>query len=191
MSSSFRLELERWLAEKDIVANYVIDVGGSQEPVSKRVRSWQVKEYKIADLASPHKDSPQPDIVLDLNKKMTYEVMGYMGLPDVIFCLEVFDYVYNPVNAMEILYKLLKPGGRCFVSFPSHYPLHQPVEDDALRYMPGGITKLAQHVGLHIVSMTPRRMESAYFDMYIRAERLRAAKHHDHSFSGWLVEFTR
>lgn len=191
MSSSFRLELERWLSEKDVVADYVIGIGDAQNPTKGRTRSWQVKEYKIADLASPHKDSPKPDIVLDLNKKMTYEVMGYMGIPDVIFCLEVFDYIYNPVNAMEILYKLLKPGGRCYISFPSQYPLHQPVEDDALRYMPGGIKKLADHAGFQIVSMTPRKMESPYFDMYIRAERLRAAKHHDHTFSGWLVELTR
>lgn len=194
MSSSFRLELNRYIEQLDVKADFVLDVGGSQEPIRKRVRSWDVKEYIIADIPQPHKDSPAPDLVLDLNYGyggVNKDVHGYAGMADVIFCLEVFDYVYNPLNATILLQNLLKRGGRLIVSYPTIYPHHQPIEDDALRYMEGGIRKLADRAKLKIVDMTPRRPESPYFDQFIRAERMRAAKHFDHNVTGYIVEYTK
>lgn len=194
MSSSFRLELNKYIEQLDVKADFVLDVGGSQEPIRKRVRSWDVKEYIIADIPQPHKDSPAPDLVLDLNYGyggVNKDVHGYAGMADVIFCLEVFDYVYNPLNATILLQNLLKRGGRLIVSYPTIYPHHQPIEDDALRYMEGGIRKLANRAKLKIVDITPRRPESPYFDQFIRAERMRAAKHFDHNVTGYIVEYTK
>jgi SAM-dependent methyltransferase len=145
-----------------------------------------VQEYFIADLPEPHENSPKPDIELDLN----YNHLSYKHF-DLIFCLEVFDYVWSPVTAFQNIYNLLKPSGRAWVSFPTLYPLHQPVADDALRYMPGGIKKLAQHTGLTIVNMLPRKTETDAIYNAFRIERMRCAKHEDHNISGWIVEFTR
>lgn len=187
MSSSYRLELDKWISNLEVKAYRVLDVGGSQLPAKGRTKSWDVGEYKIADLANPHVDSPKPDIELDLNYYHGTSEETY----DYIFCLEVFDYIWNPGFAFLTLYTLLAPGGTLWVTFPSIYPLHQPIEDDALRYMPGGIKKLAEHSGLKIVQMIPRRFETLGWDHTIRAERMRAAKHQDHNFSGWIVEFTK
>ena len=188
MSSSYRLSLNNWLGSLDVNADRVLDIGGSQEQVKNRVKSWNVKEYIIADLEAPHKDSMTPQLVLDLNKTDP----GYFeGDIDLIFCLEVFDYVYDPVNATNIIADYLAVNGTAWVSYPSVYPLHQPVEDDALRYMPGGIKKLADNAGLEIVQMIPRRFETNLWEQTYRAERMRAAKHQDHNFIGWIVEFTK
>ena len=194
MSSSYRNSLNQWLSELDVKGNKVIDIGGSQEPVKNRINSWDVKEYFIADLPTPHVDSPLPDIEMDLNK--IYFVGGFqeeyhLEQYDMVFCLEVFDYVYNPFQAFENIALLLKKGGTAWVSFPSVYPLHQPVEDDALRYFPAGIKKLAESVGLQVVQMIPRRPETNKLTEFYAAERLRAAKGHDHNFLGWIVEFKR
>lgn len=193
MSSSYRKSLNDWLSQLEVSADRVLDIGGSQEKVKDRVKSWEVKEYLIADLPNPHKDSPKPDIELDLNDGMTpklnYETDG-MDF-DLIFCLEVFDYVWNPIYALGLIHIFLSKGGTAWVTFPSVYPLHQPVEDDALRYMPGGIKKLADSVGLEIVQMIPKRFETNAWDNLIRAERMRAAKHEDHNFSGWIVELKK
>lgn len=193
MSSSYRIELDKWLAQLDVKADRVLDIGGSQLPLKGRVKSFDVKEYLIADLENPHVDSPKPDIVLDLNTEYNF---GW-GLPDygnqfdLVFCLEVFDYVWSPVDAFKSIYHLLEWGGTAWVTFPSQYPLHQPVEDDALRYMPGGIKKLADNAGLQVMEMIPRRMETNLFEQYYRIERMRAAKHEDHNFSGWIVRFKK
>lgn len=186
MSSSYRAELDRWISTLDVKAGSVLDIGGSQLPAKGRTRSWDVKEYKIADLASPHADSPQPDIVLDLN-----EENSILDEFDLIFCLEVFDYIWNPAQAFETLEELLKAGGTAYVTFPFMYPTHQPVEDDALRFTEGGIRKLAAFANLTVEELIPRRPESNAIDYLWRAERMRAAKHYDHNVTGWIVKLRK
>lgn len=186
VSSSYRIELDKWLKNLDVKARLVIDIGGSQLPVKGRTKSWDVKKYLIADLESPHVDSPKPDMELDLN-----QVYFNTAQANLVFCLEVFDYVYNPFIAMRNINILLKPKGRAWVTFPSIYPLHQPVEDDALRYMPGGIKKLAEASGFEIKQMIKRRPETNLFETFYRTERMRAAKHEDHNFTGFIVELEK
>lgn len=187
MSSSYRLELDAWLKTLDISAKRLLDIGGSQLPVEGRTRTWDVGEYVIADLENPHKDSPQPDMYIDLNGHMERPRLQF----DVVFCLEVFDYVYDPVNAFHIISRLLRRGGRAYVSFPFIYPIHQPIEDDALRYAPGGIIKLSQSAGLKVLQIIPRRPESPYLDQFYKSERMRAAKRVDHETTGWMVELIK
>lgn len=191
MSSSYRNSLNEWLAQLEVNADRVLDIGGSQEKLPPRVKSWNVKEYLIADLPEPHKDSPKPDIEMDLNVSMLKNLAAYQRQFDMVFCLEVFDYVWNPSFAMINMWTLMKEESTAWVTFPSVYPLHQPVEDDALRYMPGGIKKLADYASLEIVQMIPRRFETNLWDQTIRAERTRAAKHEDHNFQGWIVEMRK
>lgn len=186
MSSSYRMELDNWLKTVDVRAKSLLDIGGSQLPVKGRTNSWDVGEYKIADLQQPHIDSPKPDVILDLNADdLIYDSF------DVIFCLEVFDYVWNPVQAFEHIENLLEEGGIAYATFPFAYPTHQPVEDDALRYTEFGIKKLADYAGLKIVNIIRRRPETTMLDAYYRAERMRAAKHYDHQVTGWIVEFQK
>lgn len=188
MSSSYRLEMDKWLSGLNVKADSVLDLGGSQLPIKGRVESWEVNKYVISDLPSPHKDSPKPELEFDLN---TDDWSPEMGQFDVVFCLEVFDYIYDPMRAFKSIAEFTKSGGTAWVTFPSFYPLHQPVEDDALRYMPGGIEKLAKAVGLEIMQMIRRRPETDVLDRFFRAERLRAAKHEDHEFLGWIVGFKK
>lgn len=186
MSSSHRISLNNWLAELEVTADSVLDIGGSQEQVKNRVKAWNVNKYTIADLEEPHKDSPAPDLILDLN--LTFNGMVQF---DLIFCLEVFDYIYDPMTAFKNISKLLKEGGTAFVSFPSVYPLHQPIEDDALRYMPAGIIKLAERANLSVEAMIKRRPETNLWQAFYNAERMRAAKHQDHQFTGLIVELQK
>ena len=194
MSSSYRNTLNEWLSNLDVKANTVLDIGGSQETMPKRVKSWNVENYIIADLPQPHKDSPKPDIEMDINKTLEPVNDPYNDFADYfdsIFCLEVFDYVYDPMTAFRNIELLLKKGGTAWVTFPSFYPTHQPIEDDSLRYMEYGIRKLAKGAGLTIEEMIKRRPESNMLDQFIRTERLRAAKNYDHEFLGWIVRFSK
>ncbi len=186
MSSSYRNELNAWLAELEVYGGRVLDIGGSQEQVSKRAKSFSVDEYLIADLHEPHKGR-QPDIEVDLNIPIEVDVEPF----DKIFCLEVFEYIYDPMTAMKNIAKLLRGHGVAYVSFPSIYPLHEPVDDDCLRYMPAGIGKLADSAGLAVVKWTPRRMETDAWLHTISSERFRAAKNQNHRFSGWIVKLEK
>lgn len=191
MSSSYRLELDRWLSQLDVAAETVLDIGGSQLPVKGRTSSWNVQRYLIADLPEPHVGSPKPDVELDMNwEAVSLQDVDYTQF-EIIFCLEVFDYIWHPYAAFANIELFLKKGGTAWVTFPMMYPLHQPVEDDALRYMPGGINKLAEAVGLKIAQMIPRRTETDSIYQAFRTERMRCAKHEDHNISGWIVEFKK
>ncbi len=188
MSSSYRIELDKWLSQLDVKADKVLDIGGAQLPLPKRTRTWDVKEYLIADLPQPHAGSPRPDIELDLNDEDSFnDGTEY----EMIFCLEVFDYVWNPKVALELISLLLQKGGTAWVTFPSVYPLHQPVEDDALRYMPAAVKKLATSVGLTVEEIIYRRPETNLWQEFFYAERMRGAKHQNHSFTGMIVRFSK
>lgn len=188
MSSSYRLELDRWLAQLDVKADRVLDIGGAQLPVKGRTKSWDVGEYVIADLPEPHAGSPEPDEIVNLNIPYSYQLGGGH---DLVFCLEVFDYIYDPRTALKNIEFYLGSDATAWVTFPAFYPHHQPIEDDALRYMEGGIRKLAAAVGLEIVQMIKRRPETNLLDAFYRAERMRAAKHYDHAITGWIVEMKK
>lgn len=188
MSSSYRMELDRWISTLDIKARSVLDIGGAQLPIKKRTRSWNVQDYKIADLDQPHADSPKPDVVLDLNEKINQLAHDKY---DLIFCLEVFDYIWNPAQAFENIANLLETGGRAYVTFPFMYPTHQPIEDDALRYTEFGVRKLAAHADLEVSSIIRRLPETNAIDIMWRGERMRAAKHYDHAVTGWIVELRK
>lgn len=186
MSSSYRQELDKWLRSHDVKAHKLLDIGGSQLPLKGRTATFDVDFYQIADLPHPHVDSPKPGIILDLNFPTLTE--DDKEKYDAIYCLEVFDYIWNPVDAMKTIHDLLAPGGIAWITFPTVYPHHQPVEDDALRYMRGGIEKLCKFTGLQIIEMIPRRPETDAVEQLWRRERMRAAKHFDHNVTGWIVE---
>lgn len=188
MSSSYRMELDKWLSQLDVKADKVLDIGGSQLPVKGRTKSWDVKEYLIADLPEPHVGSPKPDVEIDLNLEDT---LHEWPVVDLIFCLEVFEYIWNPAQAFGNIAEMLSKNGTAWISFPAFYPHHQPIEDDALRYMQAGIVKLAESAGLSIEQMIKRRPETNALQQFFSAERMRAAKDFDHNMTGWICEFRK
>lgn len=186
MSSSYRLSLERWLSELDINARSVLDIGGAQLPVIGRTKTWDVEEYVISDLQKPHVTVQYPDVEFDLNY---HDWRKEMGKFDIVFCLEVFEYIWNPAKAMINIAEFTR--GKAYVSFPFAYPLHNPMANDYLRYTEYGIRKLAEVAGLKVVQLIPRRPETQTLVQFYRAERLKAVKGYDHNVLGWIVEFTK
>lgn len=187
MSSSYRLELDRWLAQLDLNARTVIDVGGAQLPVKGRTKSWDVKNYYIYDLATPHAEAPAPHIAFNL--EASYERPPHRA--DVVFCLEVFDYLVFPHTALSNIWYLLEQGGVAYVTFPFVYPTHQPVEHEGLRYTENSIHRLADYALLEVVELIPRRPETDLLDQFYRAERMRAAKGYNHAVTGWIATLRR
>ena len=95
MSSFARQQLENWLQTIDVKGS-VIDVGGLHIPVQGRTKSWEVENYKILDIEKIYKGN-QPDFVADINQIITEFPEKF----DNAFCLEVMEYIYNPVVALK------------------------------------------------------------------------------------------
>lgn len=130
-TSLTRNQLEDWLQSLEIEAEAVVDVGGKQLPVKDRVRSWTVNQYDL--LGIPEYDLNQP---WDLKE-----------IYNIAFCLEVFEYIYDPMQAMRNLYNILKIGGELYISFHFIYPHHSANKIDYLRYTRWGVDKLLQEAG--------------------------------------------
>lgn len=147
--SYFRNQLENWLKTIDVETESVLDVGGSAQSVKDRVKSWKVEKYKILD--NGQESGEKPDYFQDLNKPFVFEEKV-----DMVFCLEVFEYIWNPVEALGNLNDCLEPGGIVYISFPTIYPLHAPQGTDYLRYTKYGIIKLLGETGFTDIEITPR-----------------------------------
>lgn len=153
--SFYRDQLENWLKTIDVKAERVLDVGGGANPVGSRTRSWNVKEYKVLD-NELEKMVWKPDYIMDLNERIVFSFEGEPRNFDMIFCLEIFEYIWNPVQAMENLNMMIREGGTLYASFPMIYPIHSPHKDDYLRYTRFGIIKLMGKFGFKIEKIIGR-----------------------------------
>lgn len=113
---------------------------------------------------------------------------------DVIFCLEVAEYIWSPIIFHENLWYLLKPNGLAYVSYPTIYPTHNPVEYDYLRYSERAIKKYAELSRLTILSIVPRvaSVGNEPLSQFYRAENMHPVKNSNLPFHiGYIVEFTK
>lgn len=185
MGSVYKRQLNEWKSTLDVKADDVLDIGGSQDPVHRHVNSWDVKNYKIMDLAEPHVLEVEPDIAHDMNTEW-----DGAELFDIVFCLGVFDYVINPNIGMDNIRKLLKPDGHAWVEFPFVYATHNPIDDEGCRYSEGCIKRLADQAGLEIVDIVRKMERTGLLQQWYAAEGQRTAREYKyHGVTGFIVKF--
>lgn len=182
--SFYREQLENYLKKLDIKANMVLDIGGASNPVKKRVKSWNVKRYDIADNCI-EKSVIEPTIIFDLNFPEKNKIEEKY---DIVFCLEVFEYIYRPEKAIKTIYNCLKRNGIAYITFPFIYPLHNPKEFDYLRYTKRGVEKLLEIAGFTGWKITPRIDKSGLLQIFYQTDGMRCAKGEQHNITGWIVE---
>jgi SAM-dependent methyltransferase len=124
----------------------ILDIGGglriSREKNNRfdPNRSWLIPfaqkiDYRIMDPVPDY----HPDIVGDIHK---------MPFPDnsqeALICMAVLEHVEDPFSAMKEIYRVLKPGGYCFIYVPFLYYYHPEIgyysdywrfTEDALRLL--------------------------------------------------------
>lgn len=179
--SFYRQQLEDWLKTLDIKADTVFDIGGEQGNVKDRVKSWDVQNYKVLDLP-----------FFDISRLSNARDVAKEHKADIIFCLEVFEYLIRPYEAMEALYILLKEGGKAYVTFQFVYPHHNELAMDSLRYTEFGVRRLAKHIGLKLNKIWYRVDKSGLLQQFYSSDGMRAAKEYSHhDATGFIVELQK
>jgi SAM-dependent methyltransferase len=187
-----RIQLENWLKTIEVSSDNVIDFGGSQLPIKNRVRSWNVKDYKIQDLHEPHQCKQSPDICFDIN--MVCPIIDkFVSYFDIAFAIELSEYLWNPVQAFLNFNLMLKKGGILYFSSHFNYPIHNPVGCDYLRYTFEGIKKITENTGFEIIDCENRicDADSGYVDLmsFYHKQKMRPAKEYDqHNVTGLLIK---
>lgn len=168
-----------------------MDVGGAAKPVKDRVRSWDVGEYLIADNGL---EGGEFTIPLDLNNGMPgleMQIRHDYSPVNYLFCLEVMEYVYDPIPAIETLSRLVIDNGILLISFCFLYPIHEPKQADYARYTRTGAIKLLEENGFKILDIIPRLMTpsgTTQWRQFIQAEGMHAAKGIEHNELGIIVK---
>jgi len=158
--SYYRNQLEAWLSEISVNAERVLDLGGASNPVRNRVKRFETDECFFMDNGA--EEAKVDYLPFDINKPITEQFWGYnidssfWNKFDALFCLEVFEYVWNPVQAIQNIYDFMSDDSVCYVSFPAIYPVHNPVNIDYLRYTKEAILHYYKMVGLTHIEITPR-----------------------------------
>ena len=185
--SFFRDQLEAWLKTIDVDAKSVCDVGGAQLPVRGRVKSWNVEKYEIRDLAKPHqKDATVTDYIID-----NIELGGIQYGPqyDVVFCLEVMEYVLNPRQVIQNLFDMMRSEGILYISFPFVYPNHNPDGADMLRYTKYAVGELLTDAGFEIDMITPRLARSPEaLTAFYHSDGMHPVRDETIAHTGYLVQ---
>lgn len=194
--SKTREQLEAWLKTIKIPAEtHVVDVGGSQKPVRPRLgEAGENSLYNILDLPKPHEVAVKPYLTMDLNEDWEGDPEEFDEDAGVVFCLEVMEYVWNPYQALKNLNWLLQSGGKLYLSVPFVYPVHNPKENDYLRYTDMGISRLLEKAGFKIDEIIPRNADSAntLLDAFYEMEGMKPSRsYRGHNSVGWLIEATK
>ncbi len=111
---------------------------------------------------------------------------------DVIFCLEVFEYLINPLQAMENLVDMLKDKGKIYATFQFIYPAHNELELDSLRYTENGVRRLAELAGLTVKKTWYRVDRSGLLQRFYAADGMHPSKQYrHHDATGFIMELTK
>ncbi len=104
----------------------VLDIGGGLRVLREknnrydRSREWirpylENVDYKIMDPVPDY----HPDVVGDIHALPFGD-----NSQEAIICIAVLEHVENPIKAMQEIYRVLKPGGYCFISVPFLFYYH-------------------------------------------------------------------
>lgn len=191
-----REQLENWI--KSIrVKGRVLDVGGSQLPIEKRVRHEEGTIFDILDFTQPHECKERPKIELDIQEEVKEENfdlwMDSDGVYDSAFCIEVSEYWWDPVEALKNIRHFLKKGGDLYISFHHYYPVHNPSSEDCLRYTPEGARKILEKCGFEIIDEVPRLLRDkeslCKLGEFWGGEGMRPSKtYSEHRYQGMLIK---
>lgn len=191
-TSLTRNQLNKWLKLIDLKADRVLEVGANFNPVMKKLKSWNVNIYKTLD--NNLQGNCKPDFNIDLNHLEKHEIQMQKVKkfsPEVIFCLEVMEYIYKPYEVLSFFHKILAKNGVIYITFHTIYAVHEPYKYDSLRYTKWGIINLLKDAGFSKWEITSRPTTMGKTDIlsFYKKERMWALKNSDLiTDTGYLVK---
>ncbi|NYI79921.1 SAM-dependent methyltransferase [Nocardioides panzhihuensis] len=122
----------------------VLDAGAGRSPYRKLFKHAQ---YEAADFAQLDSANPPLDYLCDIT-----DIPVPDGHFDRVICNQVLEHVPEPEKAIAELHRVLKPGGRIFLSAPLFFAEHQKPYD-FFRYTQFALRKMFEDAGFEIARM--------------------------------------
>ena len=139
----FNLEIEK--SVKDI-GGVIMDLGGGKNPSHERF--WHIKPEKFIRVDIDEKT--KPDVIVDLNKPLPFS----NNFADTIFLFNVIYILENPSAVLREINRILKPGGRLFLTSP--FIFNEAKEpNDYWRFTSEGLEKILKEAGFGEILIKP------------------------------------
>lgn len=125
----------------------VLDIGAADRWLEPHIP--KTVEYWALDYPATGQDmyGAKPDVFAD-GAQLPFADQTFTT----VFCLEVLEHVPRPVQVMEEIARVLKPGGLAYISVPFLYPLHD-APHDFQRYTSYGLRRNAENARLEVISI--------------------------------------
>lgn len=188
-----RNQVISWLKKININDKKVIDLGaGKKEQWVINNTQGLPKDYIACDIVK----FEGIEYKIDLNEPLFKSTLpvGFNDKFDVVFAIEVFEHLYNPINALNYIYDILDSKGIAYISVPFINPIHDEV--DYLRYTEEWFLKMATMIGFTDCFIERRKATKGkdtlikfYKQEGMRMSRLRSKRGEGHKYSdvGYLI----
>ena len=186
--SFYKQQLKDYLAKIDLPAGKILCIG-AQSDDKKYFKSVCPGEWKTLDID----DKFKPDILFNMNRSgfdpeagdRLYQFEEYF---DHVLAFELWEYIYDPVEAHKNIYSFLKPGGVYMGSYPFVYGKHPPNGQDFLRYTDDGIKKILNICGFKDIEIRERATDSNTLLAFYAREGMRIRNDCGHEVVGYIVK---
>lgn len=121
--------------------NLILEIGPNNKPNEKMSKENTVETLDICN-----------------NEYITYiaDITKDNNIPkerfDVIYCIDVLEHTYEPWEALNQIYKLLKKNGILYLSLPFQFRIHGPIPD-CYRISEYGLKYLLKKYNFEIIKM--------------------------------------
>ncbi len=126
----------------------LLDVGAGESPYRERFAHLR---YESSDWEhSPHPGARRVDHIGPAHAIPVPE-QSY----DAVLCTQVLEHVPNPQEVVRELHRVLRPGGRLYMTVPLAWELHE-LPFDYYRYTPAGLHRIVTEAGFERLDIRPR-----------------------------------
>ncbi len=124
-----------------LIRGLVIDLGCGTAPYKEEIQHY-CKNYVGVDWKNSFHDSSDVDIFADLNESLPLKD----GCADTVVSFQTIEHLTNPWRLVSECRRILKPGGRVFITSPFMWGVHE-APHDYFRFTRHGLSEMLKKVG--------------------------------------------